>query len=131
MRNPTSGSYPAGGEIDILEGANAQNGNHFSYRTGSGCTQTNQTQSGWVETSNCDVNATGQTAGAGCGGWGHDTSSFGWYANNGGGGVYAMDWRPQGIRTWFFPRNAIPADITAGAPTTANWGTVMLLLRAR
>lgn len=33
-----------------------------------------------------------------------------------------MQWESSGIYVWFFPRNAIPADITAGAPVTGNWG---------
>jgi hypothetical protein len=33
-----------------------------------------------------------------------------------------MQWESSGVYVWFFPRNAIPADITAGRPVTGNWG---------
>jgi hypothetical protein len=123
-RNPTASVYPTGGEIDILEGVNTQINDHYSYRTSNNCTVIGATENGWVETTNCYINAPGQTAGQGCGGWSLDGTSFGTGANTQGGGVYALDWRPEGIRTWFFPRNAIPADIVSGKPTTKNWGTV-------
>jgi hypothetical protein len=32
-------------------------------------------------------------------------------------------WDKSGIAIWFFTRNSIPSDITAGAPVDANWGT--------
>jgi hypothetical protein len=84
----------------------------------------NPTVKNWPQTTNCYVNATGQTSGAGCGGWSYDSTAYGAGLNAIGGGVYALDWRPEGIRTFWFPAGSIPADITAGNPTTANWGTV-------
>lgn len=44
--------------------------------------------------------------------------------NSIGGGVYAMDWREEGIRIWFFPRMAVPVDIRNGNPTPSGWGKV-------
>jgi hypothetical protein len=49
--------------------------------------------------------------------------------NSNGGGVYAMDWRIEGIRIWYFAPNAIPSDIKSGNPTTSGWGTVLSSLR--
>lgn len=34
-----------------------------------------------------------------------------------------MKWDHTGISIYFFPREAIPADITAGQPTPSSWGT--------
>lgn len=34
-----------------------------------------------------------------------------------------MRWDNSGIAVFFFPRNSIPSDITAGAPVDSNWGT--------
>jgi len=43
--------------------------------------------------------------------------------NQAQGGVYAVQWDTTGLRTYFWPRSAIPADITAGTPTGTGWGT--------
>lgn len=34
-----------------------------------------------------------------------------------------MDWTSSYIRIYFFPRSAIPSDITNGAPDPTKWGT--------
>jgi hypothetical protein len=33
-----------------------------------------------------------------------------------------MHWTSDYIRVWFFPRNAIPADITNKTPNPSSWG---------
>lgn len=48
--------------------------------------------------------------------------SYGSSLNAHGGGVYAMEWTSSFIKIFFFPRNAIPADITAGKPNPSSWG---------
>ena len=42
--------------------------------------------------------------------------SYGTAFNDIGGGVFATLIDPFGVRIWFFPRNDIPADITANSP---------------
>lgn len=62
---------------------------------------------------------------AGCGVEGQP-ATIGQEFNQNGGGVYATELRSDGIRTWFFPRNAIPADITAGtSPDPSTWGQAL------
>ena len=128
------GSWPAfwtsnlanwvnGGEIDIYEGVNNEQNNHYAFHTLDGCVQTGQSQSGWISTTNCYNWADGQP-GQGCGGWGYDSTTYGIGMNNVNDGVYALDWRKEGIRIWFFKRGSIPQDILNGNPTTAGWGTV-------
>lgn len=42
--------------------------------------------------------------------------------------VYALELREAGIRAWFFPRNAIPSDIsspTSTGPNPSTWGTAL------
>jgi len=92
---------------------------------GGTCSQKGQSQTGWVETSNCNVNAAGQSYNAGCGGWATSTETYGDGMNYVGGGVYAMDWRKAGIRIWYFSPNNIPKDIQNGKPTTSGWGKVL------
>ena len=36
-----------------------------------------------------------------------------------------MQWVESGISVYFFPRNAIPSDITSGAPQPDSWGLPM------
>ena len=36
-----------------------------------------------------------------------------------------MQWVDSGISVWFFPRSAIPSDISAGAPLPDGWGKPM------
>ena len=49
--------------------------------------------------------------------------SYGTPMNENGGGVYAMEWTSDFINIYFFPGNAIPADITSGNPEPSGWGT--------
>lgn len=52
--------------------------------------------------------------------------SYGSSLNAHGGGVFAMEWTSSFIKIFFFPRNAIPADITADItadkPNPSSWG---------
>jgi len=32
-----------------------------------------------------------------------------------------MEWTSDWVKTWFFRRDAIPSDITAGNPIPSNW----------
>jgi len=121
-------SWPYGGEIDILEGVNIQYYNHYAFHVGGTCKQKGQSQTGIVETSNCNVYAPGQSSNAGCGGWATTPGTYGDWLNYVGGGVYAMDWRKAGIRIWYFSPDNIPADIQNGNPTTSGWGKVSFLI---
>ena len=118
-------TWPNGGEIDIMEGVNNQDGwNHWAFHVGGTCSWAGGSQSGEIDTYNCNAYAAGQSSNAGCGGWSTIDGTYGDTMNNWGGGVYAMDWRSTGIRVWMFPSWAIPSDIQSGNPTTSGWGTV-------
>lgn len=66
--------WPQGGEIDVLEGVNEQEGNAVTLHTGAGCVVDNSTAAGGEErgitghmtTRDCDVNARGKPENAGC-----------------------------------------------------------------
>jgi hypothetical protein len=117
-----SGTWPSGGEIDIIEGVNLQPTNQMTLHTSPGCT--------------VNVGSGGQTGSstgsAGCGdGGGYNGcavvsnvgTSYGTPFDNTGGGVYATVWTSSQIKIYYFSRNSIPSDITNGNPNPSNWGT--------
>lgn len=115
--------WPNNGEIDIIEGVNGQSSNSMALHTNAGCSITNTGAfSGSLETSNCDVNAANQANNAGCSIRSSDSQSYGSGFNAAGGGVFATEWTSQAISIWFFPRGAIPSDISSGNPDPSGWG---------
>jgi hypothetical protein len=121
--------WPAGGEIDIIEGVNTDTTNHVALHSVAGVVvQSNVAQSGTFATTNCDASVAGNE---GCGGYSAQTNSYGDGFNAAGGGVYAMDWQPTSIRVWHFPRASIPGDITSGNPNPNGWGQVPLRVSTR
>lgn len=116
--------WPSNGEIDIIEGVNTQIQNDMTLHTSDGCAiEPWSGFTGSLLTSNCYVNAPGQSANTGCQIQSTSGLSYGTPFNANGGGVYATEWTSNGISIWFFPRWAIPADITAGSnPDPSTWG---------
>lgn len=112
-------NWPTNGEIDIIEATNTGNrGVQSTLHSTAGCTMSGvkREESGTALQGDC-LNST--NANAGCGVQG-PVSSFGEAFNNANGGAYALEWRPEGIRVWFWPRATMPADVTAAlANTTA------------
>lgn len=95
----------------------------MTLHTNSGCTiSSTGAFSGQMTTPNCDVNAPGQYANAGCQIATHDTASYGTGFNANGGGVYATEWTSDAISIWFFPRGAIPGDLSGDNPDPSGWG---------
>ncbi|KAK5721039.1 hypothetical protein LTR15_007003 [Elasticomyces elasticus] len=116
-------NWPSAGEIDIIEGVNSQASNAMTLHTGPGCSITdNNAFSGEISTDNCDVNAEGQDANAGCGIHTSDTESYGSGFNANNGGVYATNYDSSAISVYFFPRGSIPSDISSGSPNPSSWG---------
>jgi len=116
-------NWPNSGEVDIIEGVNMDTTNAMTLHTSSGCSITSTGNfAGQMKTSNCDVNAAGQDNNAGCSITTPNTESFGSGFNNANGGVYATQWTSSVISIWFFPRAAIPSDISSGNPNPENWG---------
>nr|ANC68156.1 endo-beta-1,3-1,4-glucanase [Evansstolkia leycettana] len=116
-------NWPNNGEIDIIEGVNQQTNNAMTLHTNEGCTIDNSGFTGTLVTSNCWINAPGQSTNAGCSIDSTSSQSYGTGFNNAGGGVYATEWTSNGISIWFFPRGSIPADISSGSPDPSTWGT--------
>jgi hypothetical protein len=117
-------NWPNYGEIDIIEGVNSQNSNSMTLHTDAGCSIIDNGQyTGTMTTSNCNVAAAGQSTNAGCQINTPSSTSYGTGFNSNGGGVYATEWTSDEISIWFFPRGAIPSDITSGSPDPTGWGT--------
>jgi hypothetical protein len=111
------------GEIDIIEGVNEQLTNAMTLHTGPGCSITNGGGfSGSITTSNCDVNAFGQSQNAGCKIVDPSSNSYGAGLNANNGGVFATQWTNSAIKIFFFPRGSVPSDIGAGNPDPSGWG---------
>ncbi|KAH9850670.1 concanavalin A-like lectin/glucanase domain-containing protein [Lenzites betulinus] len=119
-------NWPAGGEIDMVEGVNDYTNNQVTLHTAPGCSMSSSDPStlgisgSLVGTTDC---AAADTGNAGCGVRASQTNSYGAPFNSMNGGVYATQWDSDGITTWFFPRSSIPSDLSSGAPQPTTWGT--------
>lgn len=115
--------HPWHGEIDIVETDNfATDGNVVTLHTWEGCSmegiQRNQTGK-TTQFTNC-----GDGDAAGCSVRGHP-ESYGELINDAGGGVYALELRDAGIRTWFFSRGEVPEHNSSpgSVPDPSRWKT--------
>lgn len=125
-------NWPAGGEIDVIEGTQNSTSNQSTLHTLPGCTLDtsvqndnnqsgdNTTFTGVVQTTVCDASV---DFNSGCGIQDPNPNSYGFGLNLAGGGVYATLWDENGIKIWFFPRVSIPEDITNQTPDPDSWGT--------
>ncbi|KAJ7584611.1 glycoside hydrolase family 16 protein [Mycena floridula] len=117
-------NWPSAGEIDVLEGVHNSNTNQQTLHTGPNCSIVkNSGMTGTVVNGNsasCAITPGGDNSG--CGVLDYDATSYGAGFNRAGGGVMAHLWDETGIKIWHFARNAIPVDITLGAPTPQTWG---------
>ncbi|KAG9258854.1 family 16 glycoside hydrolase, partial [Emericellopsis atlantica] len=118
-------NWPAGGELDIIEGVNTAHNNIISAHTGPGCVldpagpSTTPAFSGEQRNDDCFVGD--QNIGCGFNPPDSDLHTYGDSFNAVGGGVYAMQWDDEVIRVWHFARDEVPADIDAGNPDPSSW----------
>jgi hypothetical protein len=124
-------SWPAHGEIDVMEAINpsTQNpGNQVTLHTDASCgMDVRRNMTGAVasvfgsgdQATDCDVTG-GKNNNAGCGVSG-GPATYGEAFNAAGGGLMAVEWRAEGIRVWQFGRSGAPADLTAGRPDPSVW----------
>lgn len=114
-------NWPSQGEIDIIEGVNANTTDSITLHTSEGCSMasTHSLSGSILAGEDCSAG----NSGLGCGFSTASTQGYGDGFNAVGGGVYAMEWTSSLIRVFFFPRTSIPADITTGLPDPSTWGT--------
>lgn len=116
-------NWPAGGEIDIIEGVHQQTTNDMTLHTGPGCSISNTGGfSGNINSYNCDINAAGQGTNQGCQVGTPNSATYGSSFNANGGGVYALEWTDDAISIYFFQRGSIPSDVSSGSPDPSSWG---------
>ncbi|KAI9510995.1 2 beta-glucan [Russula earlei] len=116
-------NWPAGGEIDILEGVNNQIQNLVTLHTTPGCSMPPSRDMIGSNTG-LDCNA-GVNFNAGCG-VRLPGISYGTAFNVNGGGWYAIERTSTFVAVWFWGRNSasIPGEMTNGSNliNTDNWG---------
>ncbi|KAJ7595527.1 glycoside hydrolase family 16 protein [Mycena floridula] len=114
-------NWPAGGEIDILEGVNNVQTNQMTLHTSEGCTlDAGAKMSGTAKGTQCATIGGDNT---GCAVSDGDTRSYGQAFNDAGGGVFAHLWNADGIKVWHFARADIPGNIQSQQPNPDDgWG---------
>lgn len=115
-------NWPNNGEIDIIEGVNLNTENQMTLHTSDDCTIQNSGFSGNLVTSNCYVDAPGQSTNQGCSIQDPSEASYGAGFNSNGGGVFATVWGSSSIDIYFWGRNSIPSNINSGNPDPSAWG---------
>lgn len=109
------GPWPAGGEIDIIEGVNEVERDLISLHTLPGCSMPQERfQTGETVTTNCDARI---DSNRGCGTRARAPGSYGEEFNSARGGFYALARSKEaGIKVWFWPRGTltVPPDVRSG-----------------
>lgn len=103
----------------------------MTLHTSATCQVINGTQSPtstFVEGTNCNAPGTGHT---GCQqrNTATDTTAAANYGagfNEGGGGMYVMEWTSSAISVWFFPRNSIPGSLGGDTVDVSVLGTPLV-----
>ncbi|BGP48012.1 hypothetical protein JCM10450v2_003882 [Rhodotorula kratochvilovae] len=115
--------WPAGGEIDVLEGVHNDPANQITLHTvDSDCKLTEGVDvTGTLVPANndCNANVNGNT---GCSYAETAENSYGEGFNNAGGGVFATSFTADAIEQWFWSRPDVPENIAGGSPDKATWG---------
>ncbi|KAI4156494.1 MAG: hypothetical protein LQ340_000243 [Diploschistes diacapsis] len=119
----TGPTWPQNGEIDIIEGINAQTHNQVTIHTSPGCNVT-VGQYGQLGSSGANTKCGIGGGYNGCTVFANTDKSYGTGFNAANGGVYALHWTNSEIKVWLFSEGGVPSDITnQSTPTPNRWGT--------
>ncbi|GAA5993708.1 hypothetical protein JCM5350_005801 [Sporobolomyces pararoseus] len=116
-------NWPAGGEIDIIEGVNNQPENSITLHVSdSDCKQDpNVDITGKPIPENDDCNANVKSN-QGCSYREVADSSYGEPFNKAGGGVLVTSFTKESIEVWFWSRPNVPENIQKESPDKSTWG---------
>ncbi|KAI9710270.1 MAG: hypothetical protein M1820_002764 [Bogoriella megaspora] len=124
----SAATWPAAGEVDIIEGVNNQIGNDMTLHTSPGCKiENNGLFNGILNEQKIDCN----------GGGGADgcqimdqkdaptaQNSFGSGFNANGGGIYATEWNTDNFKIWFFPKGSPHTEnALSDTPDPSQWSS--------
>ncbi|EPS94588.1 hypothetical protein FOMPIDRAFT_58348 [Fomitopsis schrenkii] len=112
-------NWPAGGEIDIMEGINGMTENQMALHTNEGCSSTSgASYTGTIGATNCNA-----TSGCQFSETNQDSYGPGFAAS--GGGVFATLFDDTQIAIWFWPRSSVPASVSSATSSVdiSEWGT--------
>ncbi|GLB37115.1 putative glycoside hydrolase family 16 protein [Lyophyllum shimeji] len=122
----SAGTWPKGGEIDIIEGVHMNTANLASLHTTTGCSMSEpRGQKGQTVSADCDANV---NYNQGCGTSFSSPNSYGTGFNDAGGGWYVLERSStQGISVWFWSRtdDSVPTSVSHGLGTIypdPSWG---------
>ncbi|KAM0753078.1 hypothetical protein T439DRAFT_378809 [Meredithblackwellia eburnea MCA 4105] len=125
-------TWPAGGEIDVVEYVSLMTTATASVHTSSGCSMGTTGYTGTQMLSgssglNCDPN---ETDSQGCGIRSNKANSTGQGIGTTGGATYALEIASSGISVWVFreAEDEVPSDITSKEPVPSGWGEPFLFL---
>jgi hypothetical protein len=119
------GTWPAGGEIDIIEGVSEYTYNVMSIHTSEGCSMTQSNVQSLVDATinvaddlSCYAYADNDQT---CAATSNVASSYGTGFNSAGGGTYAIQIIDAGIFINYWTPGNVPSDITSGGPNPSTW----------
>jgi hypothetical protein len=126
----TGATWPAVGEIDVIENTHVNDFNAMTLHTSSGCTVDNATSQNFLGNLQ-DCNCNSGNAANGCStqapplsdSYGQQVASAGHPFNAQGGAVYVTEWTASGIKVWAFSRDAVPASLNSASPSTSGLPT--------
>ncbi|KAI1494987.1 putative endo-1,3(4)-beta-glucanase [Biscogniauxia mediterranea] len=123
--------WPTKGEVDIYENWNDLAFNRYTAHVDAPsvvgeCTIVSDGMLATIDSRNCYVHADGQYEYQGCSA-SYATETFG----SSSGGIYAMEWTSEYIRTWDWTHDAAPTDVLNGKPepSVSNWGTPRYVIK--
>lgn len=126
-----SGTWPANGEVDILEQVNLATNNQVVLHTSDNCTMTSgealspivDVKTNKAGSGNCAV----PYSSSGCPVQASVPNNYGDAFNKNGGGYYVMQWTGDFIKVWFFSRatisSAVKSTLEDEFPDVSKLGT--------